>query len=254
MSIISCDEVAFSYPSRTLFTNVTFRCEEHDRLCLVGPNGSGKTTLLRLITHELQPDSGTVSSPQFQPLDESGVSVRELFARSTAYDQSLLNEFNNISFQLSQSPDDGELASQYDVVLAELTQRDSWNLDARIHDIAAGLELDDIDQSRQLSSLSPGQRARASLAALLMQRPEALILDEPTNHIDSKAREFLIDTVKNWPGAVLFTSHDRDFIEHVSTAILDLDTSPFHIYLNDHDTNDVVRCNGKYSDYLAEKQ
>ena len=92
------------------------------------------------------------------------------------------------------------------------------------------------------------------MAAILLQRPEALILDEPTNHIDAQAREFLIETVSSWPGAVLFTSHDRDFIERISTAVLDLDTGPFQIYLNNDDANGIVRCNGAYSDYMRAKE
>ena len=99
--------------------------------------------------------------------------------------------------QLADNPSNAELSSTYDDVLAQLTQRDSWSLEARISDIAHGLQLDMLDFSRPMLSLSPGQQARAEMAAILLQRPEALILDEPTNHIDARTREFLIETVSS---------------------------------------------------------
>lgn len=254
MSIISCNHVSFSYSSRVILNNISFTCEDRDRLCIVGPNGAGKTTLLRIIRHELEPDAGTVSSPEWHNVGDSAVTINDLFTAATAYDRHLLDAFNTVTMQLADNPSNAELSSTYDDVLAQLTQRDSWSLEARISDIAHGLQLDMLDFSRPMLSLSPGQQARAEMAAILLQRPEALILDEPTNHIDAQAREFLIETVSSWPGAVLFTSHDRDFIERISTAVLDLDTGPFQIYLNTDDANGIVRCNGAYSDYMRAKE
>ena len=175
MSIISCNHVSFSYSSRVILNNISFTCEDRDRLCIVGPNGAGKTTLLRIIRHELEPDAGTVSSPEWHNVGDSAVTINDLFTAATAYDRHLLDAFNTVTMQLADNPSNAELSSTYDDVLAQLTQRDSWSLEARISDIAHGLQLDMLDFSRPMLSLSPGQQARAEMAAILLQRPEALI-------------------------------------------------------------------------------
>ena len=162
MSIISCNHVSFSYSSRVILNNISFTCEDRDRLCIVGPNGAGKTTLLRIIRHELEPDAGTVSSPEWHNVGEdSAVTINDLFTAATAYDRHLLDAFNTVTMQLADNPSNAELSSTYDDVLAQLTQRDSWSLEARISDIAHGLQLDMLDFSRPMLSLSPSQQVRA---------------------------------------------------------------------------------------------
>ena len=117
---------------------------------------------------------------------------------------------------------------EYDELLAQMSARDVWSLQARIGETLSGLGLSDLKESgfnRQLATLSPGQRSRVRLAALLLLAPEVLILVSPTNHLDEQATSFLVHTLKNWPGPVLATSHDRAFIEESATVIYDLDIS-----------------------------
>ena len=133
---------------------------------------------------------------------------------------------------------------------------DVWALGAHTASVLAGLGLQTIEPSRTVASLSGGQRSRLALAGAVLARPPSLVLDEPTNHLDSPARGFLRDLMIGWSGPVLFTSHDRAFIDDVATGILDLDTAPWQAALSASGSGEVLgayRVSGNYTDYLADK-
>ncbi|WP_253281649.1 ATP-binding cassette domain-containing protein [Arcanobacterium phocae] len=261
MPLIYLDTISFSYGSRRVLDRVNLHVGDCERAFLVGPNGSGKTTLLKIIQGDLQPDMGEVVSGvsrQFVPHpDDVDGTVADYFDAALAPLKELSIRFDQITTSLV----DGGHAfeSEYDQLLAEMTARDVWSLDARTSEMLAGLGLDGIGMSsnRDITSLSQGQRARLRLAALLLLRPDVLILDEPTNHLDIETIDFLTKTVKNWPGPVLIASHDRAFIEDVATVIYDMDISVWKelaIAEGMANIEGLVRNAGNYSDYLDAKE
>lgn len=255
MSVISFSQVSFAYPTIDVLTNVSFTCQAGERLCVVGPNGSGKTTLLNLALGRLSPLHGTIDAPTLASEDDAPATVGETLASACQHIMTLREEFDAVSHDLASSSQPA-LMQRFDTLLNEITAANGWELERRIDQTLHSLGLGSIAQDRPLSSLSPGQHERLKLAALLLGGQAALVLDEPTNHLDADAREFLIHTMTEWRGAVLFASHDRDFIERVATGILDLDTVPWDAIASAtgrEKANGIYRCAGRYSDYLREK-
>ena len=283
MSTIVFSRVFFSYGATPVLGNVSFTCGPTDRLVVVGPNGIGKSTLLALAAGRLQPDSGTIAGPTLSatqlvppilrpaatrsapgvplasrpPLagDRESRTVAQLIDAATSDTRGLAARFDALTERLARgaSPRD---EAEYDRVLAAMTARDAWTIDARLEQTLEALGLGGVDRSRALASLSPGQRARLRLALVLVERPDALVLDEPTNHLDADGREHLARAIDDWQGPVLMTSHDRAFIERTATALLDLDPAPWRaLAVVDGEPADfgAYRVGGSYSDYLRDK-
>ena len=263
MPAISFSCVSFSYSSEPLLENISLTVSDGERVCVVGPNGSGKSTLLRLATGELSPDRGTVTVPDHQGLptpdsSEPATTTIESFLDAVCAETlDALDRFERMSETIAQDGvETGSLAEDYDSLLTRLEVLDAWNLPARRAEALAGLGLGQVDASRLVSSLSPGQRGRLELAALLLSSGQALMLDEPTNHLDAGSSSYLSEMMASWPGPVLFTSHDRAFIDEVATAVVDLDTAPWQALATAAGNSGpmgVYRCSGRYSDYLVEK-
>lgn len=251
--------VFFSFSSTPLLEDISFSCEATGRLCLVGPNGAGKTTILRLARGELTPERGTVTVPEATPAAEPTQPsiVGDILDAATAEQLGLQQRFDELTARLAEGDDSPATAAEYDAVLARMTALDVWSLSATTETILAGLGLTGLDRTTELATLSPGQRGRLELAALILSRPSPLVLDEPTNHLDDEAREFLAATLLQWEGPVLFASHDRSFIDQVATAVVDLDTAAWDAVARSEgqpSTNGVHLTKGNYSDYLRAKR
>ena len=263
MPAISFSHVSFSYTSDPLLESINLTVSDDERVCVVGPNGSGKSTLLRLATGELSPDQGTVSAPeQHGPLaadseESTSTSMAGYLDAVCAETLDALDRFERMGEAIAQAgAEAGSLAEDYDSLLTQLESLDAWNLPVRRAEALAGLGLGQVDTGRLVSSLSPGQRGRLELAALLLSSGQALVLDEPTNHLDAGSSDYLSQMMVSWPGPVLFTTHDRAFIDEVATAVVDLDTAPWQALATaagDKSPIGAYRCSGRYSDYLAEK-
>ena len=265
MPAIILDDISFSYSSSPLLDHVSLRVDDGERACLIGPNGCGKTTLLRIVTGRLLPDRGTVTcgcdaGPRLIPDTEgSGGSVGEYLDASLRPLRVLFTRFEEITARISEGGGD-RLAREYDRLLAQMTARDAWSLDARVDETLAGLGLSELTgpgRGRSLGSLSPGQRGRLRLAATLLVRPETLILDEPTNHLDAGAVGFLTRVINHWRGPVLMASHDRAFIEDTATVTYDMDIDVWRALARAEGADECTglhRCAGNYSDYLEEKR
>ena len=202
------------------------------------------------------PPSPTGSTPLPPSAEAHGArTVARFIEAATSGTRALAARFDALTERLAQgaSPRD---EAEYDRVLAAMTARDAWTIDARLEQTLEALGLGGVDRSRALASLSPGQRARLRLALVLVERPDALVLDEPTNHLDADGREHLARAIDDWQGPVLMTSHDRAFIERTATALLDLDPAPWRaLAVADGEPADfgAYRVGGSYSDYLRDK-
>ena len=203
MALVRLNQVSLAFGDQPIFTDVDFSIEPGERVCLIGRNGAGKTTLLRLITGAVQPDAGELvlrnglvvaELQQELPADE-GLTVRELVR-------------TGLGPLLAANRQQG------------LDVPESWHLEQQVEQVLGELEL---PPDRTLSELSGGWRRRVGLARAIVCHPDLLLLDEPTNHLDIVSIEWLESRVRRFPGAVLFISHDRAFLDRIATRIVELD-------------------------------
>lgn len=266
------DGVSFSYGDRRVLTDVSFTVAATGPVGVIGENGSGKSTLLRIIAGLLAPDTGTVTAtapggkprigllhqePPFGP----DVTVDEALEDSVAPIRAAAAEFDRAAERVAASPDDESAAHAYAEALEAAGHLEIWTLDARIAAMLDGLGLTGLPRGRRAGELSGGQRARLSLAWLLLSRPDVLLLDEPTNHLDDAATAHVRGVLAQWPGPVLMASHDRAFLDESVSALVDLDPAPLPQAVSSPHVGDgpgsgigVTRFGGTYSDYLSARE
>lgn len=266
MSAISLENISFSYSSKPLLENISLQVGKGERAFLVGRNGCGKTTLLRIASQDLLPEQGKVKVVgtnteffQVPAIEHFRGSARDYLECALCPLRNIATQFQDATAELGQGVGDVQAERRYDQLLSLMSGFDIWSLEVRLAEVLARLGLRALTGSggeRSLSSLSPGERGRLQLAATLIMKPQVLILDEPTNHLDARAISFLVETVKNWSGAVLMSSHDRAFIEDTATVIYDMDAAVWNELAKVSGSKQIAglyRCAGAYSKYLAEK-
>ena len=201
--VLTVEDLSMVFGEKHLFSNVSFEVKKGDRIALIGPNGIGKTTLLKIIMGELTPITGRI---------HEGVNVRPGY-----YDQAQdhLSEDKNI-FQ--------ELADTY----PRLTQTE-------IRTVLGAFVFIGDDVFKPISALSGGERGRVALAKIMLAGANFLILDEPTNHLDLFSKEILEEALRDFPGTLLYISHDRYFINHTATMILEMEPKGLRRYLGNYD-------------------
>ncbi|HEX9017722.1 MAG TPA: ABC-F family ATP-binding cassette domain-containing protein [Anaerolineaceae bacterium] len=237
-----------SFELKTLFEKVSFSLNPGERVGLIGPNGCGKTTLLRILTGEEPASGGTVTRDQdlrlgylpqgFAPDPSETVGV--VIGRAAGNVIALEDELSAAALALANRPGDPALGRTYD----DLLRRIEFAEGGRAQEILAGLGLDAISADFPVGKLSGGQKTRLALALVLLGDPQLLLLDEPTNHLDIGMLEWLEDWLNQSPIGALVISHDRTFLDHTVTRILDLDPQQ----------HTVRQYAGNYSDYLAQRQ
>ena len=266
------DGISKSFPDRRVLTDVSLTVSAGEVVGLIGENGSGKTTLLKIIAGLLDADSGTVYAegagftptlgllhqvPPFSP----DATVLEALEHAVQPSRAAEHELSEAATDLANHPESSHAENRYADALHEAERLDIWTLDSRIAATLSALGLDSVPTSRPTRTLSGGQKARLSLAWLLLSKPDVLLLDEPTNHLDDAAIAFLRDSLATWQGPVLFASHDRAFLDEAASVLVDLDPAPrAHTLVRDRQDGGpssglgVTRFSGNYSDYLAHRQ
>ena len=233
--MISLDNLNVSYGGWTLFDNVSFLINDKDRIGLVGKNGAGKTTLLRIITGEQQPTEGAVTingecSIGYLPQQMRVADTTTLKAETEKAFAEVLRleaEIGRLTAEITERTD--YQSEEYAALLQKLNEaQDHYHIlggDSREADIEKtllGLGFKRSDFDRATSEFSGGWRMRIELAKLLLQRPSIFLLDEPTNHLDIESIQWLEEYLKNYNGAVLLISHDRAFLDNVTTRTIEL--------------------------------
>ncbi len=230
--MLTVSSLSKSFGGRTLFSDVTFRLSPGRRIALLGGNGVGKSTLLEIVVGRQEPDGGQVSTPTDyrigylpQELLEAwhGTVLEEVMqgAQEVVALQLQLEELGEaIAAQGADVSQDliekyGEAQSQYETL-------GGYQLEAEARRILGGLGFTAPDMDRPLKEMSGGWQMRATLARLLLQKPDVLVLDEPTNHLDVDSVAWLEAQLAGWPGAILFVSHDRDFIDAVAERVVEI--------------------------------
>ncbi|MBO5430036.1 MAG: ATP-binding cassette domain-containing protein [Peptococcaceae bacterium] len=251
MIILQGKNLSKSYITNLIFDHVDFHIQEGEKVGLVGPNGTGKSTLFRCITNEESFDSGTLSMsarhtmgymeqmPEFAPGFTLLDAVLEMFQDIFAMRDQLRHLEHEMGMQ------DGEaletLLDEYSQLTHSYEDLGGFSCESRAKGIIKGLGFDDEDFNREIACFSGGEKTRASLARLLVREPDLLLLDEPTNHLDLDALDWLENFLRNYRGAVLVISHDRYFLDQVTTRTLELNHHTLKSY------------NGNYSRYMELK-
>jgi ATP-binding cassette subfamily F protein 3 len=248
--MLSVNNISKSYGLDLILDGISFNLNSGECLGLVGPNGSGKTTLLRILVQQEKPDSGSV---QFEPPElrvgylpqgftQHPEETLQIYLDQMEGNLDLLTaRLEKLAAGLAENTHSLELQHDYDQVLAQLEH--SMENSGRGPSILAGLGLGQLTLDTPIANLSGGQKTRLSLAGVLLSDPQLILLDEPTNHLDLDMLVWLEDWMIGYQGAVLVVSHDRTFLDHTATSILEIDpkTHKSRLYA------------GNYSDYLEQK-
>jgi ATP-binding cassette subfamily F protein uup len=227
MPLVTLDRVSIAYGHLPLVERASLQIEHGERLCLIGRNGAGKTTLLRIASGELAPDAGQrwaqpgvriARLDQDVPLD-TAATVFEVVAEGLGDLRALVLDYHAAAVDVAREPTPhalGRLADRQH----RLEERDGWRVEQRVETVLARLQL---PADAPVDTLSGGWRRRVLLARALVNQPDLLVLDEPTNHLDIEAIAWLEAMLADYPGAVLFVTHDRAFLERLATRIVELD-------------------------------
>lgn len=253
MTFVRLQNVTVRFESGPVLREVFFRLQKGDRAGLIGKNGTGKTTLLKLILGQTEPTEGTVEVfgkarigyfSQFSELDDAQ-SVQQVCENVFAEVRAIEAELETVSASLGEDTDadtmDKTLARQAEL-LEEMEQRDGWLYQTHIDTVLNKLGFTGEHRTLPVRSLSGGWRNRAALAKILLEAPDVLLLDEPTNYMDLEGVEWLTEWLREFSGAFLLVSHDRQFLDGVVNRIVEVENYHLHEYPGD------------YTDYIRDKQ
>ena len=253
--MISISNISVHFTGDYLFENVSFLVNDRDRIGLVGRNGAGKTTLMKIIAGEMEPESGNIASPSGSTV---GYLAQEL---STNSHRSVLEE------ALKAFEEVGRLEQEIERMGIEIAERTDFESDSYIkllhhfHDandrfhmlggttmqeeaekVLKGLGFEPEEFGKPLATFSGGWQMRVELAKILLKSPDVILLDEPTNHLDIESIQWLEDFLINYRGAVIMVSHDRTFLDHVTTRTIEIMNARIYDY------------KASYSDYLEMRE
>ena len=231
------DGISHSFGDRRVLSDISFTAAPGDRIGLIGENGTGKSTLLRILAGQsgpepLLPDAGSVSHPGSVAMLMQELPYPDIAPLARVLDDAqrgslaVLAQIEELGALFAENPDDAHLAAEYAEALEVAEREEAWSSEARRGDMLIGLGLRGIPEMTPIGELSGGQRLRLALAAVLLQNPHVLLLDEPSNHLDDPSAAYLERVLRSWPGIVIVASHDRALLDAVTTRILDLDPLP----------------------------
>ena len=244
--MISFSRISKQYGRQVLFVDTSFQLNQGEKVGLVGPNGSGKTTLFRMIVGEETPDEGDVSVPRKLTVGYFRQDVEEMAGRSVL-DEAIagsgrLGDLHHELEALQQAMGDPDRAGEMDRILArfgevqeEYEHAGGYGLEAQAREVLAGLGFDEERIDGDVGTLSGGWKMRVAMARVLLGRPDVLLMDEPTNHLDIESIIWLEGFLKSLPGALLLTSHDREFMNRVATKIAEIDAGEIAVYTGNYD-------------------
>ncbi len=254
MSILmQVQSVSKYFTSEPILEEVSFDIGASEHVALIGPNGAGKTTLLKILTGELDPDAGAVQLAGSASLGilrqrhhlPEGQTIWQVGQQAMQPVLDLLDQANELAIRISEAnlaPDRRALEAKFDQLQDEINQRDGYQVEHRIHRVLSGLGFPESDFDRDIGQLSGGQLNRLMLAGLLLEEPSLMLLDEPSNHLDIDATEWLEDFLRQSRQAFLLVSHDRFFLDRVCNQTVEL----VHAHIDKYP--------GNYSKYLELKQ
>lgn len=255
--MIALSSINKQYGSRTLYSNASFTVDAGEKIGLVGPNGAGKTTLFRIIMGEEGVDSGTINVSDKLQIGYFSQSVGEMRGKSALEEvKAAAGRVSDLSIKLAAfekkladsaenpiSDDDmATLLEQYGETQLEFEQRGGYDLDSRAKEILTGLGIGPGDYDRKTETFSGGWKMRIALAKILILNPDVLLMDEPTNYLDMESIIWLEQWLIDFKGALVMTSHDREFMNRIVKKIVEVAAKNITAY------------SGNYDYYLRERE
>src|SRR5688572_18387661 len=244
--MISLSRISKQYGRQVLFVDTSFQLNPGEKVGLVGPNGAGKTTIFRMITGEESPDEGDVSVPKKMSIGYFRQDVEEMSGRSVLDEAiagsgrlgDLHHELEALQHAMSdpaQAGDMDRILERFGEVQEEYDHSGGYGLEAQAREVLHGLGFDDERIDGDVGLLSGGWKMRVAMARVLLGQPDVLLMDEPTNHLDIESIIWLEEFLKSRPGALLMTSHDREFMNRVVSKIAEIDGGEITVYSGNYD-------------------
>ena len=254
MIILDVNKLSKNFGYGQLFEDVSFSLNEGESISIVGPNGCGKSTLLRIIAGIERADKGAINIKRgasvayldqtsadrvdnrlvFDVIKDVFVEINDLARRIKKYEEIMSNPSSQEEYD--------KTLERYCRDLEEFSNKGGYDIDVQINTVCNGLKISETMLYQEYSTLSGGEKTLVQLAKALLQKPELILLDEPTNHLDIERIEWLEEYIKSFKGASVIVSHDRYFLDKMSTKILDLTDIEPKVY------------NTNYSGYLEERE
>ncbi len=250
--MISFNKICKQYGKQLIFVDASFQLNPGEKAGLVGPNGAGKTTLFRMIVGEESPDDGEVSVPKKITIGYFRQDIEEMSGRSVL-DESIagsgrLGDLHHELEHLQNAMSDPDRADEMEKILdrfghvqEEYSHLGGYELEARAREVLHGLGFEDDRIDADAGLLSGGWKMRVAMAKVLLGRPDVLLMDEPTNHLDIESIIWLEGFLKSYPGSLLMTSHDREFMNRVVTKIVEIDDGELNMFSGNYDYYDRER-------------
>ena len=240
MALISLQGISVAFGGPLLFDQLSLQVEPGERIALLGRNGVGKTTLMKVMAGQVSIDEGEIifqkgihvtHLPQEVPNDLKGL-VFDIVFSGLGPRAKLLSDYHHVAHRLH-TEHTPELMRQLDVLQSALDHSGGWDINADVEFVLSQMKLDGEADFEQLSG---GQKRRVLLAKALVLKPEVLLLDEPTNHLDIDSINWLEEFLKSYPGTLFFVTHDRMFMQHLATRIVELDRGKIFSWACDYPT------------------
>ncbi|MDR6431073.1 ribosomal protection-like ABC-F family protein [Brucella pseudogrignonensis] len=243
--MIRIDNISKSNSHRILFIESSAALNRGEKIGLVGPNGAGKTTLFRMVTGEELPDEGQVNVEKGVTIGYFNQNVGEMGGRSAVAEvmdgagpvsavAAELRELESAMCDPDRLDEMDAIIERYGEVQARYEELDGYGLDGRAREVLAGLSFSQEMMDGDVGKLSGGWKMRVALARILLMRPDVMLLDEPSNHLDLESLIWLESFLKNYDGALLMTSHDREFMNRIVTKIIEIDGGSLTSYSGDY--------------------
>ena len=243
--MIRLDKIGKQNGRQLVFVEASAALQKGEKAGLVGPNGAGKTTLFRMMTGEEPPDEGQVSTDRGITIGYFSQDVGEMSGRTVVAEtmagagpvSEIAAELKEIEAGLA-DPDRADemeaLIERYGEVQGRFEELDGYALEGRAYEVLAGLGFSQEMMDGDVGKLSGGWKMRVALARILLMRPDVMLLDEPSNHLDLESLIWLEDFLKNYDGALMMTSHDREFMNRIVTKIIEIDGGSLTTYSGDY--------------------
>jgi ATPase subunit of ABC transporter with duplicated ATPase domains len=244
--MISLTRINKQYGRQVLFVDASFQLNAGEKVGLVGPNGAGKTTLFRMITSDEVPDDGDVTVPKKLTIGYFRQDVEEMSGRSVL-DEAIagsgrvgllhheLEALQHAMGDPAQADDMDRILARFGEVQEEYEHLGGYALESQAREVLHGLGFEDEQIDGDVGALSGGWKMRVAMARVLLGRPDVLLMDEPTNHLDIESIIWLESFLKSLPGALLMTSHDRDFMNRIVSRIAEIDGGEVTSYSGNYD-------------------